>query len=359
MPLISVIIPAYNAAQTILETVDSVLHQTVADFELIVINDGSQDTTLELISGIKDPRLQVISYPNAGLAVSRNRGVARARGTYISFIDADDLWTPDKLELQLQALKANPEAAVAYSWTDCIDKASNFLRPGSHISVLGDVYAKLLLGNFLENGSNALICKQALIAVGGFDESLPAAQDWDLYLRLAINYQFVVVPSPQVLYRISTNSMSSNVLQLESASLQVIDKAFAQAPATLQHLKKYSLANLYSYLTFKAVEGLPQRQQGLTAARFLWQAVVNNPSLLQARVLVKLLFKIAVMTILPTQKAKIVFTKAGKLSDVRALLGYMYLEPDSRGLESSRSYDKHQILYVEPPKNSSARRQSR
>ncbi|WP_329607065.1 glycosyltransferase family A protein [Planktothrix agardhii] len=103
MPLISVIIPAYNAEKTIQETIYSVLKQTWQDFELIVINDGSQDATLEVLSSIQDPRLRILSYSNAGLASSRNRGITEATGEYISFMDADDLWTPDKLEAQFQA----------------------------------------------------------------------------------------------------------------------------------------------------------------------------------------------------------------------------------------------------------------
>ncbi|MCF3623160.1 glycosyltransferase family 2 protein, partial [Planktothrix agardhii] len=118
MPKISVIIPVYNGEKTIQKTIESVLQQTWQDFELIVINDGSQDATLEILSSIQDPRLRILSYSNAGLASSRNRGITEATGEYISFLDADDLWTPDKLEAQFQALEEHPEAAVAYSWTD-------------------------------------------------------------------------------------------------------------------------------------------------------------------------------------------------------------------------------------------------
>ncbi|HBL15031.1 MAG TPA: glycosyl transferase family A, partial [Cyanobacteria bacterium UBA11162] len=109
--------------KTIKETIESILNQTFVDFELIVINDGSTDSTVDIVTSIQDSRLQVFSYPNAGLAASRNRGIDRATGKYISFIDADDLWTPDKLERQLKALEENPQAAVAYSWTDCIDES--------------------------------------------------------------------------------------------------------------------------------------------------------------------------------------------------------------------------------------------
>ncbi len=95
MPTISVIVPVYNGSVTIRETLESVLDQTCTNFELIVINDGSTDSTLEVITRISDPRLQTFSYPNAGLNASRNRGIVRFSGEYISYIDADDLWTPE------------------------------------------------------------------------------------------------------------------------------------------------------------------------------------------------------------------------------------------------------------------------
>jgi len=121
MPVISVIIPAYNAEKTILETIQSLQKQTFTDFEIIVINDGSTDGTVELLNAIEDSRVKVFSYENGGLPVARNRGIDRATGEYITFVDADDLWTPDKLELQLTALRQHPEAGIAYSWTAFIN----------------------------------------------------------------------------------------------------------------------------------------------------------------------------------------------------------------------------------------------
>jgi glycosyltransferase involved in cell wall biosynthesis len=117
MPLTSIIIPAYNVQRTIQETIRSVQNQTVDDFEIIVINDGSTDDTLAVLESIDDPRLKIFSYENGGLSTARNRGIQNATGEYISFVDADDLWTPDKLERQLLALKSNTNAKVAYSWT--------------------------------------------------------------------------------------------------------------------------------------------------------------------------------------------------------------------------------------------------
>jgi GT2 family glycosyltransferase len=309
MPIISVILPVYNGERTIKETIDSVLNQTFLDFELIVINDGSQDSTLEVVSRIVDSRLKVFSYANAGLAATRNRGISHAIGEYISFIDADDFWTSDKLEAQFKALQANPQAAVAYSWTDWIDESGQFLRSGGHITVSGDVYAKLLLRDFIESGSNPLIRKHALAEVGGFDESLAAVEDWDMWLRLAAHYEFVCVPSPQILYRVSSNSMSSNIWKMEAGSLRIIERAFTQAPESLQPLKREILGKRYQYLTLKAIEGPPERHRGLAAARFLWQAVSNDPAWLQrAQLMLIVLFKIVIATLLPPQQAQALLT---------------------------------------------------
>ncbi len=326
MPTISVIIPVYNGEKTIRETIESVLNQTFTDFELIVIDDGSQDKTVEIVSSIRDERLKIFSYPNSGVSISRNRGISHVSGEYISFIDADDLWTEDKLELQLKALQENPQAAVAYSWTKCIDESGNFSRRGSHISVTGDVYAKLLLIDFIENGSNPLIRKQALTEVGEFDASVSPSEDRDMWLRLAAKYHFVAVPSPQILYRQSDNSASANIVRQKVASLKVIEKAFERSPAPLQHLKKYSVGNIYKGLTFKALEGNPHPKQGLIAARLLWLSVKNDPNLLKTRVIWKALLKIAVMIILPPQLSQGLISKFKAIFNTTTILGYLQLE---------------------------------
>ncbi len=326
MPLISVVIPVYNGEKTIRETIESVLNQTYRDFELIVINDGSQDATVEIVESIQDPRIKLLSYPNAGQAESRNRGVSHAVGKFIAFLDADDLWTPDKLEAQLKALQANPQAAVAYSWTNYIDESSQFLRQGSYVSAAGDVFKNLLVVNFLENGSNPLIRAQALAQVGGFDGSVTPAEDWDMWLRLATRYQFVAVPSPQILYRVSTSSSSANVFKLEAGCLPAIERAFDQAP-TLRYLKPTCLANIYKYLTFKALEGLPGRDRAIVALRFLWNASINDPSLFRRRIIWKVLLKIAIAILLPPQVAQELLTKRKQLANLDSLLLRTQLEP--------------------------------
>lgn len=327
MPLISVIIPVYNAESTIRETVESVLKQSFSDFELIVINDGSTDSTVEILSQIHDPRMKVYSYPNAGPNHSRNRGLSQASGEYVSFIDGDDLWTEDKLEAQLRALQKNPQAAVAYSWTNSIDESGEFLRRGSYISWSGDVYEKLLLNDFIESGSNPLIRRQAIVEVGGFDESLPAAQDWDMWLRLAARYHFAVVPSIQILYRVVNNSWSSNVARMERASLRVIERAYAEAPASMQHLKPISLANRYKYLTFKALDGMPARERGFIGLQFLWEAVKKDPILLQRKIIWKVFLKIAVLVSVSPSLAHRILNKLNQKVDITTLLTLIQFEP--------------------------------
>ncbi|MEH2192054.1 MAG: glycosyltransferase [Nostoc sp.] len=311
-PKISVIIPAYNSEKTIGYTIQSVLNQTFSNLELIIINDGSEDSTLKVITQIPDSRIQVFSFPNAGGNVSRNRGLRRAVGEFVSFLDADDLWTRDKLQSQLKALQENITAKVAYSWTDYIDENGEFVLSGKRVNIKGNVYENLLLNNFLENGSNPLIYRKALITLGGFDESLNAAQDWDMWLRLASKFDFICVPSVQILYRISSNSVSSNLIRQEKYCLQVLKRAYKEKPSTLKNSWNISLANLYKYLTCKALQKPLNRQKGLASAIFLWNYFLNDPSRLKnINFTSKLLLKIVIIIIIPTLLYSI--TKQGEL----------------------------------------------
>ncbi len=315
MPKISVIIPVYNGEKTIQKTIESVLEQTFKDFEILVVNDGSTDATLAIISQFIDPRIQVFSYSNSGAPKSRNRGFEQSSGEYIAFLDADDLWVNDKLELQLQALENNPDAAVAYSWTDYLDESGKLFQTGTHQTFNGDVYPQLLITNFLENGSNPLIRRDALANIGGFDETLLGGQDLDLYIRLAARYQFVAVPKVQVLYRLSGNSMSAQVVRQEQQCLAVIEKAFSQAPASLQHLKKQSLAKLYKYLLCRAVQGYPSQEKGRTALQFLFNYIQYDSSALQQKQFLSIIFfKSLIIALFPPSVAERILSRLKKSS---------------------------------------------
>ncbi len=280
MPTISVIIPAYNAERTILETIASVQQQTFSDLELIVVDDGSTDRTLELLYTVTDERLRIFSYQNGGVSVARNRGISHATGEFIAFLDADDLWTPDKLEAQLTALQQHPEAGVAYSWTYFIDEQGGPSYVDDSRSFEGNVYAELLVTNFLHNGSNPLIRSQAIKSVGGFDPALAFGEEWDFYLRLAVRWAFVLVPKPQILYRQSSVSASSKVEEMEQQTLIMLEKAFQAAPPELQYLKNQSFAWIYKYGAQQYLKYSTDISGVNKASQKLWKAIRLRPQIL-------------------------------------------------------------------------------
>lgn len=280
MPTVSVIIPAYNAEKTIAQTIRSIQAQTFSNFEIIVINDGSTDGTVSMVNAIADPRIKVFSYENGGLPVARNRGMTRATGDFISFIDADDQWTPDKLELQLQALQNHPEAGVAYSWTAFVNEAGHFLYAQELETFTGYIYPQLLLRNFICSGSNILARRQVIEAAGEFDATLKSAEDWDYYLRLASHSPFVLVPKCQILYLRSSQSMTAKIDTMERYTLQVIEKAFQAAPPELQYLKKQSMAYTYRYLAKQCVGYGLDREKAKQASQKFSQAISLYPRLL-------------------------------------------------------------------------------
>ena len=316
--LISVIMPVYNGEQTIAETIDSLLQQTYSNWELIVINDGSSDRTPAIVQDIlaQHPQIQgsLLSYPQTGACASRNRGAVQAQGEFLAFLDADDLWTADKLALQLQALQSSPRAKVAYSWTDYIDTTGKFLYPGGHATQEGDVYQYLLLSNFLENGSNALIARDAFRQVGGFDESVTGVDEWDLFIRMAQQSEFicefVVVPQVQIFYRLSNQSISASIDRQASECRKVIDRAFQVSPPQWQYLKPKSIANLYRYLTFRGLSSdLAYTHPRLLMQYFLKSFFWDLPGLIQRwKLMAIVLLKLLLTLLLPKALARKLIT---------------------------------------------------
>ena len=281
MPCISAIVPAYNAERTIKETINSVQNQTFYDLEIIVIDDGSTDRTLEILASISDDRLKIFSYENSGVCVARNRGISHASGEFIAFVDADDLWEADKLEAQSIALKQDPTADIAYSWTYFFYEQTGEKVPGHPAYFEGDVYPDLLQQNFIANGSNILARRKAIDRVGGFDPTFPHCADWDYYLRLAACCKFALVRKHQIVYRQSTTSMTSTKLEeIERQCLSMLTKAYQSAPAEYQYLKNHSLCWIYEYCTQQYLQYSTDVTGIQTASQKLWQAVQIRPQIL-------------------------------------------------------------------------------
>lgn len=186
MPEVSVVIPTYDRAGTILRAVRSALGQTHRDLEVVVVDDGGSDRTPELLAALGDPRLRLLRHDrNRGAAAARNTGIAAACGPFVAFLDSDDEWLPRKLEVQLAALRAAPaEAAVS-----CHGVHMHLLDHGIEreqpLEPSEDWFLRLVLDCDLSPGTTLLARREAFVRIGPLDETLPRFEDWDWLLRYA------------------------------------------------------------------------------------------------------------------------------------------------------------------------------
>jgi glycosyltransferase involved in cell wall biosynthesis len=254
--LVTVIIPAFDAAATIDETLRSVRAQSHRRLEIVVVDDGSTDATAEIVRGhaALDRRVRLIQQPNSGVAAARNRAIAEAAGDYLAPIDADDLWRPDRIEKQLASLyRGGENVALAYSWSAIIDTASRIVvaRPGPRHA--GNVLREIIRENFTLNASSALIRKAAVIEVGGYDTSLRArgaqgVEDWQLYFRIATRHEFAVVPEYLTGYRRTATGMSGDILQmLRSRDLlaEEMCRKYPEYASDIRHARADCIRSLY------------------------------------------------------------------------------------------------------------------
>tara|TARA_B100000959_G_scaffold144704_1_gene151953 strand:+ start:60 stop:935 length:876 start_codon:yes stop_codon:yes gene_type:complete len=188
LPVVSVVVPTYNRAERLGETLRSVLNQIWQDFELIVVDDGSTDDTRNVLDSF--PRAQCILMPeNHGVSRARNEGLARARGRYICFLDSDDLWDENKLQTQIQWMEDNADCQVCYTDEIWIRKGVRVNQMNKHRKYSGDIF-RYCLPMCIVSPSSAMLRAELFEEVGNFDESLPACEDYDLWLRIAEKYPF-------------------------------------------------------------------------------------------------------------------------------------------------------------------------
>jgi len=223
--LVSVIVPVYNRAHLVAETVDSILLQTYRHLEIILINDGSSDNSLSVIKEYEKcfpEKVRVIDQKNQGQIVARNKGIKLARGKYIAFLDSDDLWLPDKLEHQIPLF--NQGVGLVYGGVELINESGETtgFNPCDP-SVQGNIYPQLLVKNRMTGGS-VVVLAEALAKVGLFDPEFKAAENWDLWLRICKEYQARLVNKPVVKYRLHQNNMSKDVMLMQDAKRQIMAK---------------------------------------------------------------------------------------------------------------------------------------
>jgi GT2 family glycosyltransferase len=252
-PPVSVVLPAYNRAGTIRAAIDSVLRQTFADFELLVVDDCSTDGTREVVAEVRDPRLRLIAMPaNRGAAAARNAGIGEARGAWVAFQDSDDEWLPLKLEKQMARL-AEPGFVAAYCGMlvigrpDGRDGARPEVRyvPRPDIAVVeGDILPSLMRASILS--TQTLVARRdALVTIGGFDESFRALIDRECALRLARLGPIACVDEPLVLQRFSANSITRETALRAEAKTRLVEKHLDLLRGHPGHLAElyYSIAH--------------------------------------------------------------------------------------------------------------------
>ena len=199
MPKVSVIIPTYNRARIVGEAIDSVLSQGYDDFELIVVDDGSTDGTEELVASYL-PRLTYLYQEHQGVSAARNRGIASARGEYISFLDSDDLWLRDKLSSQVCFMESHPECLICYTDEIWIRKGVRVNPMKKHRKYSGMIFEQCL-PLCIVSPSSVLIARTLLDEVGIFDETLEVCEDYDLWLRIAARYPIHFIETPLIVKR--------------------------------------------------------------------------------------------------------------------------------------------------------------
>jgi glycosyltransferase involved in cell wall biosynthesis len=222
--MISVIIPTYNRRDWVREAVLSVLEQRGAPaYELIVVDDGSEDDTASVLAGLGD-RLRILSAPHRGVSAARNAGIRASQGRWVAFLDSDDLWLPDKLRLQMEYLTSSPEARICQTDEVWIRNGMRINRKRHHRLPLGHCFERLL-ERCLVSPSAVVLERSLLDEVGLFDESMPACEDYDLWLRIGCRHALGLIPRPLVVKRGGHgDQLSSSVPGLDLWRIKAIEK---------------------------------------------------------------------------------------------------------------------------------------
>ncbi|AAZ96262.1 glycosyltransferase [Thiobacillus denitrificans ATCC 25259] len=199
-PLVSIVMPCYDAAAHLPASVGSVLAQTFADWELVAVDDGSRDATLAWLQAQRDPRIRVLSQPNGGVSAARNAGLAAARGRHVAFLDADDTWAPDFLDAMVNALQARPDAVLAYCGWQNVGRGDKAGAPFVPPDYENPDKAETLFAGCRWPIHAALVRRDAVTAADGFDPRLTNAEDYALWLRVALSGAIVRVPRVLAFY---------------------------------------------------------------------------------------------------------------------------------------------------------------
>ncbi len=300
-PAVSVVIPLYNTQRYIADSIGSVLAQSFGDFELIVIDDGSSDRGPEIARSFKDARVRVVTQDNRGLAGARNSGIRAARAPLVGFLDADDIWHPDKLARHVAHLAANAECGVSFSHSRLIDEAGApiGLQQSPSTDHQCDI-VDLFCHNPVGNGSSPVIRRATLDAIAfadaklgrmcWFDESFRQSEDIECWVRIAATtlWRFGCVASPLTDYRVTSGGLSANVEKQLATWRRFRDKVRDYAPALAAEHGRRAEGFQLRYLARRAVLS----SDGTVAYRLIREGLTLHPQMLReepARTIITLL----------------------------------------------------------------------
>ncbi|MEX2231776.1 MAG: glycosyltransferase family A protein [Cyclobacteriaceae bacterium] len=278
-PSVSIIIPAYNCERFISETIDSVIHQTFKNFEVLIVDDGSTDG-LRQIAGeftLRDTRIKYRYQKNLGVSAARNFGFRQSHGNFIAFLDSDDIWLPENLELKLNRFERD-NVGLVHSDASIINEHSE-KKQATLRGAEGDLLDALLLwdGTQIPGPSSILIRREVLDTVGLFDENLSTAADKDLFIRIAARYKIGRVDQVTWKYRIHSNNMHKNIPVMEADVLFLYRKARTLNLFKTKAFEKKCFSVMYLILAATwAGDGKNLKKAFL----FFLQAVRNDPQVI-------------------------------------------------------------------------------
>lgn len=230
-PLVSVIIPNYNYASYVREAIDSVLAQTYSNIEIIVVDDGSKDESKIILESYGN-KIKAIFQQNQGVSAARNNGIEQSKGEFIAFLDADDVWLPQKIEKQIERFSGDESLGLVHVGVEDIDADGNILQ--AHLDGLeGDVSHELLLFTravILGGGSGIMIRHSILKEIGGFDSRLSTSADWDVIYQVSNRYKVGFIAEILLKYRIHGSNMHGNIPRMEREMMLCFEKAFDGKP---------------------------------------------------------------------------------------------------------------------------------
>jgi glycosyltransferase involved in cell wall biosynthesis len=322
-PLVSVIIPAFNAEGTIRQTLESVSAQTYRAIEVIVVDDGSSDRTTAIVDEFtaNDSRFQLVRQANAGVGAARNTGIGQARGKYIAPLDADDLWMPEKVEKQVAGMEEfGDKTGLVYCWSTLINEKNQLIERSPPCRLAGRLRHAMVLANLLGNASVPLFRASALKTVGVYltrveQGGFQGCEDWDLALRIAELFPVQVVPEYLVAYRQNGTSMSLNVEGMAGSFAVFIRRAQQRNSDLPAAAFRWSGGYFYLYIADKCFAWRDYNR----CIRYLKQTVSSNPVLfLKAGIYKTALRSLFYLTIRPARK-----TGLRRIKKKRKLLSFV------------------------------------